>query len=86
MYQASSVWKTLFPRNYPSPMAPKIFLYRSLSLEGRSLMRTSHLEFSVPISDSEHPAIDGASISMSHYIILMEDTGRGDEEKRRAKQ
>ena len=43
------VWKTLFPWSHPLPLALRIFLllpHNSLSLEGRGLMKASHLGLS----------------------------------------
>ena len=54
---AYCIWKILFLWSYSFPVDITIFLpflgpfpYRSLSFEGRSLVKTSHLELSVPES------------------------------------
>lgn len=52
--QSCYVWKTLFPWNYLSPLALTVFLppllHNSLILEGRGLMKISHLGQGTPKS------------------------------------
>jgi hypothetical protein len=47
VHQFCPVWKTLFPQSPPSPLARRIFLppflHRSLSFEGRALMKAFHV-------------------------------------------
>lgn len=54
MYQFCYVWKVVFPWHHPPSIALIIFLpplcHRSLTLEGRGLIKTSHLGLSAPNS------------------------------------
>lgn len=54
VHPSLSVWKTLLPWNHPSSLTFTISLpplpHRSLSLQGRNLMKTYHLGLGVPRS------------------------------------